>query len=159
MRFAWLFVLWSMVEIGLFVTLGGWIGVWATWGVVLGSGFAGILLIRWQKRSVLGQVLRDLQTLGDPLTPAAHAAMIVLAGVLLILPGFLTDVLGLVLLIPSVRGFIISNLRERARMAAMLRPRPRAEAVIDVQEVIDMQADEVHPSRPRPHKPSGWTTP
>lgn len=160
MRLAWLFLLWSMIEIGLFVTLGGWIGVWATWAVVLGSGVLGVFLIRWQKRTVLAQVVRDLQTLGDPLTPAAHSAMIVLAGVLLILPGFLTDALGLVLLLPPVRNLVIGQLRDRARAAAfatsagpMMRSQSRPHAV------IDLQAEEIHPGSPRPHKPSGWTKP
>lgn len=162
MRFVWLFLLWTMVEIGLFAGLGGYIGVLATWAVVIGTAIGGFLLIRWQKRSVLGQVLQDLQTLGDPLTPAAHSALIVLAGVLLILPGFLTDALGLVLLIPQVRDLIIDHFRERARLAAMdkavatmLRPRsrPREEEVQEA-ELVDIQ-----PTSPRPHKPSGWTKP
>ena len=160
MRFAGLFLLWSLIEIGLFVTLGGWIGLWATWGVVLGSGVLGVMLIRWQKRTAVGQVIHDLQTLGDPLTPAAHSVMIVVAGLLLILPGILTDALGLLLLIPWVLDYGIARLRDRARLAAtdravaaMLRPRHRSH------DVIDGQAEEVHPASPRPHKPSGWTKP
>ena len=149
MRFAWLFLLWTLIEIGLFVTVGAWIGVLATWGVVLCTGVGGILLIGQQKRSVLGQVVRDLQSLSDPLTPAAHSALIVLAGVLLILPGFLTDTLGLILLIPWVRNRLIDHLRAKARMAAtdravyaMLHPRPRRE------EVIDAESEDVPPSAP-----------
>ena len=145
MRFGWLFLLWPMVEIGLFVILGSWIGVWATWGVVFGTAVLGVMLIRWQKRTVMGQVVRDLQTLGGPLTPAAHSAMIVLAGVLLILPGFLTDFAGVVLLIPFVRDAAIGQLRDRVRMTtnvgASAGPRP--------DDVIDLQAEEVHPASPR----------
>ncbi len=155
MRFAWLFLAWVMIEIGLFVTLGGWIGLLWTWAEVLGSGVGGILLIRQQKRTVLGQVFRDLQTLRDPLTPAAHSALCVLAGVLLILPGFLTDFAGLMLLIPWVRNQLIEHLRAKARMAAidlsvaaMLRPR-RADAV-------DGNVEEDRPETPQP---SGWTKP
>jgi UPF0716 protein FxsA len=162
MRFVWLFLLWVMIEIGLFAGLGGYIGVIATWAVVVGSAIGGFLLIRWQKRSVLGQVLQDLQALGDPVTPAAHSALIVLAGVLLILPGFLTDALGLILLIPWVRNQIIGHLRERARLAAMdkavatmLRPRPRPRD----EDVQDAELADNHPASPRPHKPSGWTKP
>lgn len=156
MRFAWLFLLWVMIEIGLFVAIGGRIGVLATWAIVLGSGVGGTFLIRQQKRVVLDQIFRDLQSLRSPLTPAAHSALIVLAGVLLILPGFLTDVLGLVLLLPWVRNRLIDRLREKARLAAMdravyamLNPRPRPADVSD--------AEEVKP--PPPHEPSGWTKP
>ena len=160
MRIAWLLLAWTLIEIGLFVTLGGWIGLWATWAVVLGTGLGGIMLIRHQKRNVFGQVVNDLRALGDPLTPAAHSALIVLAGVLLILPGFLTDAAGLILVIPGVRNAIIEKLRVRARMAAtdtavhaMLHPRPRPG------DIIDPEAVEVQAPTPAPHKPSGWTKP
>ncbi|MGV8985719.1 MAG: FxsA family protein [Cypionkella sp.] len=160
MRFAWLFLAWIMIEIGLFVTLGGWLGVFGTWAVVLTTGVGGILLIRWQKRNVIGQVMNDLRALGDPLTPAAHSALIVLAGVLLFLPGFLTDAVGLILLIPQVRNLLIDRLRAKARMAAndasvhvIMQPRR------DYEDVIDVEAEDVQPPSPRPHKPSGWTKP
>jgi UPF0716 protein FxsA len=162
MRVIWLFLAWTMVEIGLFASVGGMIGVLATWGVVVGTAALGIVLIRWQKRTALEQVMRDLQTLGDPLTPAAHSALIVLAGVFLILPGFLTDVLGLILLLPPVRNALIGILREKARMAAvdravdgMLHPRPS----LRPSDVIDVVAEELPPSASHPHKPSGWTKP
>lgn len=160
MRLAWLFLAWILIEIGLFVTLGGRIGLIATWSEVLLSGLGGIMLIRQQKRKVLGQILDDLRTLGDPLTPAAHSALIVLAGVLLILPGFLSDALGLALLIPWVRNVVIENLRSRARMAAtdaavhaMLNPRPRFD------DVVEATAEEIDEPTTPPRKPSGWTKP
>lgn len=163
MRVIWLFLLWTMVEIGLFASIGGAIGVLATWGVVLGSAALGIWLIRWQKRHALGQVMQDLQRLGDPLTPAAHSALIVLAGVLLILPGFLTDAMGLALLLPPVRNMLIKFLQEKARMAAMdravngmLRSGRNANRGADF---IDAVAEEVTPPASHPHKPSGWTKP
>ena len=162
MQFAWLFLLWIMGEIGLFVTIGGFIGVWATWALVLGSGVLGVMLIRWQKRTVMAQVMRDLQTLGGGgLTPAAHSALIVLAGALLILPGFLTDLTGLVLLIPFVRNFVISQFRDRARVAAKAMGAQNVQADWRPRdyEVIDVEAEEVHPPSHRVEKPSGWTKP
>ncbi len=162
MRVIWLFMAWTMVEIGLFASIGGRIGVLATWSIVLGSAALGIWLIRWQKRTALGQVMRDLKTLGDPLTPAAHSALIVLAGVLLILPGFLTDIAGLTLLLPPVRNMLINSLREKARMAighrgfgAMGPARPSAGSP----DIIDVVAEEVSPPATHLGKPSGWTKP
>jgi len=162
MRFVWLFLLWSLVEIGLFAGIGGRIGVLATWGIVLGSAALGIWVIRRQKRQVFGQIVQDLQVLRDPLTPAAHSALLVLAGILLILPGFLTDLIGLALLIPQMRDLVINLLREKARMAAMDRAvstvlHPRSPRPADV---IDAEVIEVSPEPPPPpHKPSGWTKP
>lgn len=160
MRLIWLFLAWMLIEIGLFASVGARFGVLMTWAVVLSSGLAGIWLIRWQKRSVAALVFQDLRSLGQALTPAAHSALIVLAAVLLILPGFLTDILGLVLLVPWVRNRIIDYLRDRARIAAMhpnvnemLHPRQRSA------DIIDATAQVVPPASPIPNKPSGWTKP
>lgn len=160
MRLAWLFLGWILIEIGLFVTLGGRIGLFGTWFEVLASGVGGIMLIRQQKRHMLGQVMRDLRGFGDLMTPAAHSALIVLAGVLLILPGFLTDAVGLILLIPWMRALLIENLRARVRQAATdagvnatLHLRPRHDDIIAAKA-----EDPGQPSDPS-RKPSGWTKP
>ncbi len=158
MRVIWLFLLWTMLEIGLFASIGGRIGVLATWSIVLGSAVLGIWLIRWQKRTAPGQVMRDIQTLGDALNPAAHSALIVLAGVLLILPGFLTDLMGLALLLPPVRDLLIRVLRDKARKAGMGGRRSGASASRSA-EIIDGVAEEVPPTVSPLPKPSGWTKP
>jgi UPF0716 protein FxsA len=145
MRLVWLLLAWVMLEIGLFASIGGQIGVLATWVVVLGSAVGGVWLIRWQKRNLTGDVLRNLQSLRAGVNSAAHSALIVLAGVLLVLPGFLTDLLGLVLLIPWVQDWIIAELSRRATMAAVKggmnamhhMHRARSDDVIDAQ-VIDV---------------------
>ena len=46
MRLIWLFLAWMLIEIGLFASVGARLGVLMTWAEVLGSGLAGILLIR-----------------------------------------------------------------------------------------------------------------
>ena len=160
MRLAWLFLAWTLAEIGLFAGIGGRIGVLATWAEVLGSFAVAIWLIRWQKRSLTTGVFRDIASLGQAVRPAAHSALIVLAAVLLMLPGFLGDAVGLVLLLPWVRNRLIDHLAERTRSAAQRRgvdigPQPhRGQG-----EVIDALAQEVPPPAPKPGPPSGWTKP
>ncbi len=124
---------WSLVEIGLFVVIGGAIGVWATWGVVLGSGILGVAVLRGQS---FGPMRRE-----DLVGPLAHGVLRMLAGVLLILPGFLTDAIGLCLLVPGVREVVI------ARLAARFQ--------VQVPDIIDGEAIEIEAVRL--HKPSGWT--
>ena len=161
MRFVWLLLAWTMLEIGLFASIGGQIGVLATWSVVLGSAAAGIWLIRLQKRSLVGDVLGDLRSLRAGVNTAAHSALIVVAGLLLILPGFLTDILGLILLIPWVQNWIIADLSRRATMAAvqggMSVMRHRHSRHPD--DVIEAKAEEVPLPGTKPDKPSGWTNP
>jgi UPF0716 protein FxsA len=155
MRLVWLLLAWTMVEIGLFASIGGQIGILATWAVVLGSAVGGIWLIRWQKRNLAGDVLGNLQSLRAGVNSAAHSALIVLAGLLLILPGFLTDFLGLVLLIPWVQNWIIADLSRRATTAAVngtmgaMRHMHRGSA----DDVIDAQVIDVTPPGDNSSKP------
>ena len=53
----------------------------------------------------------------DPMAPLAHGAMILLAGALLVTPGFFTDTCGLLLLIPKVRHFVIREFGKRVQVA------------------------------------------
>lgn len=105
-----------LVEIGLFVTLGAKLGLWLTLAWVMLTGVLGVLLLKGLALSG-GQRLREglQEGLHDPLSPLAHKALMGVAAVLLILPGFLTDALGLLLLLPPVRGLIIKAVSSRMR--------------------------------------------
>jgi UPF0716 protein FxsA len=116
-----------LVEIGLFVTLGAKLGLWLTLAWVILTGVAGVLLLRGLAMG-RGGLQRDLREgLHDPLSPLAHRALLGVAAVLLILPGFLTDALGLLLLLPPVRTLIIRGLAGRIRGIAVIHPGQRFE--------------------------------
>lgn len=141
-----LFLIWPLVEIALFVTLGAAIGLWGTLLVVLGTGVLGLSILRGQ------QVGRLRSSLRNPLAAAGSDVLRMLAGVLLVLPGFLTDALGLLLLIPPVRVLIIAAIVRRFGVDSMQSESPvrRADGII-----IDGEFTEVEPGRTQP--PSGWT--
>lgn len=106
-----------LIEIGLFVVIGGEIGLWPTLIVVLVTAIAGATAIRSQGQSAL----RDMNRLDDP--KKATAAMmdglfIVVAGLLLLTPGFLTDAIGLTLLIPPARAWIAGRISRNMQSAA-----------------------------------------
>lgn len=112
----WIFALilaWPMLEIGLFVVVGGGLGLWTTLAWVVLSATLGVGLIRWQGMGAL----REVRGGGGiaALQPMAHSALIMLSGILLILPGFFTDFLGLVLLLPFVRTALIALLASRVQ--------------------------------------------
>jgi UPF0716 protein FxsA len=115
-----------LVEIGLFVTLGAKLGLWLTLAWVLLTGVVGVLLLKGLALSG-GQRLRDgvQEGLHDPLSPIAHKALMGVAAVLLILPGFFTDTLGLLLLLPPVRGLIIKGLGNRMRGIMVMQRGPQ----------------------------------
>ncbi len=111
-----------LVEIALFVTLGAELGLGLTLAWVVLTGVLGVLLLRGM--ALAGQQgLRDgfREGLQDPLSPLAHRALIGVAAVLLILPGFFTDTLGLLLLLPPVRGLIIGQMARRLRGVMVVR--------------------------------------
>lgn len=133
-----------LVEIALFVTLGGWLGLWLTLAWVLLTGMVGVLILR--SLSVRGAIrgredfvegFRGRMAAEDPLSPIAHQALIGVAAVLLILPGFFTDGLGLLLLVPPVRTLLIRLLARRMRGVTVIRQgfgpdeRPHAHQTFD----------------------------
>lgn len=107
---------WPLVEIGLFVTLGAKLGLWLTLAWVILTGVAGVLLLQGTALGGRETLRRGFQEgLHDPLSPLAQRALLGVAAVLLILPGFFTDALGLVLLLPPVRALIVKVLASRIR--------------------------------------------
>jgi len=105
-RLLLLFTLVPVVEIYLLVKAGGVIGAWPTVAVVLGTGMAGAWLARRQGLSTLARIREGMARGVPPTGELADAALILVAGVLLITPGFLTDFAGLVLLLPPARAAI-----------------------------------------------------
>jgi UPF0716 protein FxsA len=137
---------WPLVEIGLFVTVGGAIGLWATLAIVLGTGVLGAFILRNAARLSGGAGLRDARQM---VLTAARGSMNVLAGLLLILPGFLTDVLGLIVLIPPVQ-IAITTLVARHITVATAGARPASQ-----DDVIEGDFERVAPRDGE--KPSKWT--
>ncbi|MGR3522734.1 MAG: FxsA family protein, partial [Paracoccus sp. (in: a-proteobacteria)] len=86
----WLFVLFvaiPLIEIALFIQVGGLIGLWPTLGIVLLTAVAGTALMRSQGARAWAEVQRSFAELRDPSRPLAHGVMILMAGMLLLTPG------------------------------------------------------------------------
>ena len=156
-----LFLSIPLIEIALFILVGGWLTLWPTLALVVLTAVIGSALVRRQGLATLGRVQRSLHEMTDPATPLAHGAMILLAGVLLITPGFFTDTLGFLLLVPAVRGWLLRRIA--ARVVVMGTPGraapPRWPRARD--DVIDAEATEIDPDAPSlpPRRRSGWTRP
>lgn len=96
-----------IIEIALFIQVGGLIGLWPTLATVVITALLGTWLMRREGRGAMESLQRRLAEGGDPTGPIAHGAMILVAGVLLLTPGFFTDACGLALLLPPVRAALI----------------------------------------------------
>lgn len=170
----WLFALFvaiPILEIALFIQVGGAIGLGWTLLIVIGTALAGTYLVRSQGAMALGQVRRSLDTLRDPTEPLAHGAMILVAGVLLLTPGFFTDACGFALLLPPVRRRVFRYLAKRIEVRMQTRqhytrqapPRSDPRPFRDPQrpargDVIEGEYSTLgERDRDTPRKPSGWT--
>lgn len=96
-----------IIEIALFIEVGGWLGLWPTLAIVIATAMAGAALLRSQGRGVMAELQGRLRQGGDPTGPIAHGAMILFAGALLLTPGFFTDAVGFALLVPPVRAALL----------------------------------------------------
>ncbi|MER8374361.1 membrane protein FxsA [Mesorhizobium sp. M1338] len=106
-----------LLEIAGFVVVGRQVGALATVGLVLASGIAGALLLRHQGFGVMTRIRAEMDAGRDPSGQLAHGAMIVLAAILLIIPGFITDIIGLLLFLPPVRDLAWRALKGRVVLA------------------------------------------
>lgn len=95
-----------LLELALLIKVGQWLGLWPLFGIIIGTGVLGVLVLRLTGISVLRRILSGALT-DDPLPQMMDTSVRFTAGVLLILPGLIGDCLGALLLIPAVRRMLI----------------------------------------------------
>ena len=149
----WLFlvlVVVPIIEIGLFIELGGILGLWPTLGIVVLTALLGSLLLRTQGLSTLEELRQTAETGQNPAGPLANGALILVAGLLLLTPGFFTDSIGFLLMIPPFRAVLIKWIaaRAQAKIYASAANSPHAP------DIIDGEFEEVGDETPGD---SGWT--
>lgn len=114
LRFLPLFLLLlPLAEIGTFIWVGGRIGVGWTLLLVVASVVVGLALLKRQTLSTLQRARAEARAGRVPEREIVHGALIALAGVLLVIPGFLSDIAGLLLFLPPVRDAVWRSLRSR----------------------------------------------
>lgn len=103
-----LFVIVPIIEIALFIQVGGWIGVWPTIGLVILTAMAGTSLLRAQGLSTMRRAQESMNQGQLPMREVFDGACLLVAGVLLLTPGFMTDAMGLALFVPAVRSGLLA---------------------------------------------------
>jgi UPF0716 protein FxsA len=114
-----LFVGLPLLDLVLVVLLGRYIGLWQTIGLAIVSGVAGAWLAKQQGRAVWTGIQSDLAAGRVPSQGLLDGMIVLVAGGMLASPGFVTDLLGLALLIPPVRTPIKAFLRRRFEEGVM----------------------------------------
>lgn len=117
-----LFVGVPIVEIALFVTIGGQIGLVATLAIVIGTAIAGSMLLRAQGLSTIARIQNTLDRGEIPAAELRDGALLIAAAALLLTPGFMTDAIGFALFLPPVREFVGSHLFRLAAMRVRVYP-------------------------------------
>lgn len=145
----WLLILFTvtpLVELWLLFQLSGIFGFWTTVFVVLGTGVAGAALARMQGFLALNNIRSDLAHGALPTKSLGDGALILAAGLLLITPGVLTDVLGLSLLVPPFRSLVRLGLTKWLAGRVQIQTQGFWTAVDQQRrgEVIDAQVVDVH---------------
>ncbi|NOD65028.1 FxsA family protein [Ruegeria sp. HKCCD6109] len=153
------FLLVPIIEIALFIQVGGLIGLWPTLAIVVLTAVLGTVLVRTQGRMALVNLQRSFAELDDPTEPLAHGAMILLSGALLLTPGFFTDAIGFALLVPGVRVAVFRYLKSKVTVAQFqMGPGTGFQSrqnPFEQGDIIDGEFSEVRPKKD-PSKPSKW---
>lgn len=144
-----------LIEIALFIQVGGIIGLGWTLLVVVITAVLGATMVRSQGAAALSQLQSSFNSMRDPSEPLAHGAMILFAGALLLTPGFFTDAIGFALLIPQVRMAVVANVRKRMKVHNFHAQQARANP--ERPDVIDGEFEEVQQQESTSSHPSGWT--
>jgi UPF0716 protein FxsA len=101
-----LFIVLPLAELYVIVQLAGVIGIWWTIGLLLLDSVAGTMLMKSQGRAAWKRFNEATGAGRIPAREVADGALIILGGAFLLTPGFITDVIGFVLLIPPTRALV-----------------------------------------------------
>ena len=165
------FIAVPLAEIALFIEVGGVIGLWPTLAIVVLTALVGTALLRAQGLATFARAQAALARGDLPMQEVMHGFFLVIAGALLLTPGFLTDAVGMALFVPAVRSALGRAIRRAALAHAEVRvyttgaqpqpdrqgekPGPIIEGEAEV-EAPPPDDTESPPRRPDPGEPSPW---
>jgi UPF0716 protein FxsA len=113
-----LFIIIPIIEISVLMQVGELLGMWPTIGIVILSAWIGAKYVRQQGLATLQSVQAKMAQGEMPSSEIVTGLMLLVAGVLLVTPGFVTDIFGLSLLVPSVRAVIAAYAQKHINVNA-----------------------------------------
>lgn len=119
--FGILFLLLPILEIATIIMVGNAIGLWATLGLLLGTSFLGILILRWNAVSIAKKLQRgpamheqgQSEQLGTDFVATSMRSM---GAILMILPGFICKTIGFLFLLPPLQTLLWASLGSKMRV-------------------------------------------
>jgi UPF0716 protein FxsA len=149
------FVIVPLAEIALLIEVGAWLGVWPTLALVVLSAIVGTWMLRRQGFGVLARAQRLLEQGAMPVSEVFEGFCLLVAGALLLTPGFITDVVGAVLILPPVRALLYRRLGHYLERHAAQAPGPRPAAPNGHGTVVNGEFEELEVEEAPPPR-GGW---
>lgn len=115
-----LFAVLPILEIALLVNVGSIIGGWNTIGIVILTAFIGSYFVKREGLSTLQTAQAKMQRNEMPGKELVEGLMLVVAGVLLVTPGFITDILGFMFVLPGTRHLLASQVSKHMKMRVVM---------------------------------------
>lgn len=107
------FCLWIWLELTVFAEIGGEIGVFLTLIGIFVTGAVGIWLLRTQGRAVMAALQKQVARGEAPLASVADSLSLLMGAVLMLIPGYVSDMLGLIMFVPGIRTIVGAILLKR----------------------------------------------
>ena len=102
-----------LIEIYLFIKIGSYIGAFNTVSLILITAIVGIIYARYEGFNTLRSGMSQLIKNEIPIYEIISGTALTFAALLLILPGFATDLIGLILIFPPTRKLILKNFSKK----------------------------------------------
>lgn len=156
-----LFLIAPLIEIASFIIVGQAIGVLSTLALIVLSAVLGVAILRAQGAGMLRRLQTETRNGVDPGRELVHAALLVVGAFLLIVPGFVGDIVGILLLLPFVRDFAWRVLRPRIIVANAFGERGFGTGRPSGDTIVDLGEDEFQrePDGKSPAPDSPWRGP
>jgi UPF0716 protein FxsA len=120
------FIVVPIAELAVIIQVGEQIGVWLTIAILVADSILGAMLMRSQGRAAWRRFNETLQSGRPPAREALDGVLVIFGGAFLLTPGFLTDIVGAVLLIPPTRAIVRRILVRRFADRMIVTARSRA---------------------------------
>lgn len=114
-----LFVVIPIIEIAVLMQVGAWLGAWPTLAIVIITAWLGAKNVKQQGIATLQSVQTKMAQGEAPSDEIVAGLLLLVAGVLLVTPGFVTDFFGLSLLVPQVRQGLIKAVQSQLTTKAV----------------------------------------
>jgi UPF0716 protein FxsA len=154
------FIVVPLAEIAVLIEVGGWIGLGPTLALIILTAVVGAWMLRRQGVAVLRRAQQQMQQGSVPIAEVFEGFCLVIAGALLLTPGFLTDTVGALLLLPPVRALLYRRVRHQLEQQVRAEApsggaRDGAARQDQSAPVIDAEFEEVEPGE-MPEPRGSW---